>query len=128
MISFTTTVRMISWKRASTIWSSSQPFPGRFPGTGQAPFPGQAPSGTGGQRPQELSVTGQCEEGSFDEGNCSAIPGEPGQDYPILSEIPETSFSCDQQQYPGYLPLPQYFPERFSGSFSLLECTIFHYE
>lgn len=24
-----------------------------------------------------------------------AIPGEPDRDYPILSEIPETDFSCD---------------------------------
>lgn len=24
-----------------------------------------------------------------------SIPGEPGQDYPVLGAIPETSFSCD---------------------------------
>ncbi|RZC38675.1 CBM 14 domain containing protein, partial [Asbolus verrucosus] len=44
----------------------------------------------------------QYEEGAFEEGDYSAIPGEPGQDYPILSEIPETSFACEQQQWPGY--------------------------
>ena len=26
-----------------------------------------------------------------------AVPGIPGQDYPILAEVPETSFSCDGQ-------------------------------
>jgi len=26
-----------------------------------------------------------------------AVPGVPGQDYPILAEVPETSFSCDGQ-------------------------------
>jgi len=26
-----------------------------------------------------------------------SIPGVPGQDYPILAEVPESSFSCDGQ-------------------------------
>lgn len=30
------------------------------------------------------------------------VRGEPGQDYPILGEVPETGFKCAQQQYPGY--------------------------
>lgn len=45
------------------------------------------------------------EENGFeleDEGDYSAIPGEPGRDYPILSDVPETSFSCDAQEYRGY--------------------------
>ncbi|XP_018577511.1 collagen alpha-1(III) chain-like, partial [Anoplophora glabripennis] len=43
-------------------------------------------------------------ESSFeeDEGDYSAIPGQPGRDYPILSEVPETSFDCDDQEYRGY--------------------------
>ncbi|XP_066152173.1 putative uncharacterized protein DDB_G0286901 isoform X2 [Euwallacea fornicatus] len=36
------------------------------------------------------------------EGDYSAIPGQPDQDYPVLSSVPETSFSCEQQEYPGY--------------------------
>ncbi|XP_058836405.1 uncharacterized protein LOC131692986 [Topomyia yanbarensis] len=32
----------------------------------------------------------------------SAIPGEPGTDYPFFSEIPATSFDCKQQPFPGY--------------------------
>lgn len=43
----------------------------------------------------------QPDDGSYD-GDYSAIPGEPGQDYPIYSEIPKTSFDCNQQQFPGY--------------------------
>ena len=27
----------------------------------------------------------------------SNIPGEPGQDYPIYNEVPDTAFSCDGQ-------------------------------
>ena len=35
-------------------------------------------------------------------GEYSAIPGKPGIDYPIYSEIPQSDFNCSQQQYPGY--------------------------
>lgn len=31
-----------------------------------------------------------------------AIPGEPGQDYPILSRANTTDFSCRDQKHPGY--------------------------
>lgn len=41
-------------------------------------------------------------DGSYPGGDYSAIPGVPGQDYPIYTEIPKTSFDCKQQQYPGY--------------------------
>jgi len=46
------------------------------------------------------SSSGQQDESQ--EGDYSAIPGEPEVDYPIFSEIPETSFDCNQQEYPGY--------------------------
>ncbi|XP_070500142.1 spidroin-2-like [Chironomus tepperi] len=46
------------------------------------------------------SSSGQQDENQ--EGDYSAIPGEPDVDYPIYSEIPETSFDCNQQEYPGY--------------------------
>ncbi|KAL4713010.1 hypothetical protein ACJJTC_014644 [Scirpophaga incertulas] len=42
------------------------------------------------------------DNGIYENGDYSAIPGEPGTDYPILSEIPKTNFRCDAQQYPGY--------------------------
>lgn len=31
-----------------------------------------------------------------------AIPGEPGEDYPILSRTNTTNFNCRDQKYPGY--------------------------
>lgn len=31
-----------------------------------------------------------------------AIPGEPGEDYPILSKVNLTTFNCRDQKYPGY--------------------------
>jgi len=43
-----------------------------------------------------------------------AIPGEPGEDYPIYSEVPETSFSCDGQVEGGYYSDPE------------AECQAFH--
>lgn len=41
-------------------------------------------------------------DGSYQGGDYSAIPGNPGADYPIYTEIPKTSFDCKQQQFPGY--------------------------
>lgn len=32
----------------------------------------------------------------------SNIRGQPNQDYPVLTSIPETSFKCSEQEYPGY--------------------------
>jgi len=29
------------------------------------------------------------------------IPGEAGTDYPVFSSVPDTGFSCAQQQFPG---------------------------
>jgi len=43
-----------------------------------------------------------------------AIPGEPGEDYPIYSEVPETSFTCDGQVEGGYYSDPE------------AECQAFH--
>merc|ERR1711892_80662 len=43
-----------------------------------------------------------------------AIPGEPGEDYPIYSEVPETSFTCDGQIEGGYYSDPE------------AECQAFH--
>merc|ERR1712123_298698 len=43
-----------------------------------------------------------------------SIPGEPGEDYPIYSEVPETSFTCDGQVEGGYYSDPE------------AECQVFH--
>merc|ERR1712128_42502 len=32
----------------------------------------------------------------------SSVPGVPGEDYPIYSEVPETGFACDGQVDGGY--------------------------
>ena len=29
------------------------------------------------------------------------IPGDPGVDYPVFSQVPDTDFNCRQQDYPG---------------------------
>lgn len=43
-----------------------------------------------------------------------AVPGVPGQDYPIYAEVPDTSFSCDGQVDGGYYADPD------------AECQVFH--
>ena len=43
-----------------------------------------------------------------------SIPGVPGEDYPILSEVPETAFTCDGQVDGGYYADPE------------AECQAFH--
>lgn len=45
---------------------------------------------------------GGSDDGQYPGGDYSAIPGTPGVDYTIYSEIPKTSFDCKQQQFPGY--------------------------
>lgn len=71
-------------------------------------FGGQQPGQTGGgfvAGPQGGSSSGSSSSSQQDEsqeGDYSAIPGEPDVDYPIYSEIPETSFDCNQQEFPGY--------------------------
>ncbi|KAL7038509.1 hypothetical protein ACKWTF_009591 [Chironomus riparius] len=107
----------------------SGPASGPYPGQGQpqrpviasASFGGPAvsgPSGFGqgnivgggfqsgpGSVSSSSSSSGGSSSGQQDEsqeGDYSAIPGEPDVDYPIYSEIPETSFDCNQQEYPGY--------------------------
>ncbi|CAB4059524.1 unnamed protein product [Lepeophtheirus salmonis] len=44
----------------------------------------------------------------------AALPGIPGEDYPILAEVPETSFSCEGQVEGGYYADPD------------TECQAFH--
>jgi len=42
------------------------------------------------------------------------IPGVPGQDYPVFTEIPEASFDCEQQHSSGYYADPE------------AQCAVFH--
>lgn len=42
-----------------------------------------------------------------------SIPGVPGQDYPILAEVPESSFTCDNQVDGGELGMKYLFPSDF---------------
>ncbi|KAG9510196.1 hypothetical protein GZH46_01269, partial [Fragariocoptes setiger] len=53
-----------------------------------------------------------CDDGHYDEHAHhnhdgikwlqDSVPGEPGTDYPIYSQVPHTKFSCGDQKYPGY--------------------------
>ena len=36
-----------------------------------------------------------------------AVPGVPGEDYPIFSEVPESAFSCEGQVEGGYYADPK---------------------
>ena len=79
---------------------------GRGGGGGQAQYGG---GGGGGQA--------QYGGGAADDNIAmleKAVPGIPGQDYPIYSEVPETSFSCAGQVDGGYYGDPQ------------AECQVFH--
>jgi len=67
---------------------------------------GAASGGFGGGDPNSPSGGG----GSLEE----AIPGVPGEDYPIFAEVPETSFFCDGQVDGGYYGDPE------------AECQVFH--
>merc|ERR1711971_229716 len=44
----------------------------------------------------------------------NAIPGVPGEDYPIFAEVPESGFTCDGQVDGGYYSDPE------------AECQVFH--
>lgn len=35
-------------------------------------------------------------------GSLGSIPGQPEQDYPVFQEVPQTSFTCADKQFPGY--------------------------
>lgn len=40
----------------------------------------------------------------------NSVPGTPGEDYPILSEVPETAFSCKGQKVGGKIQKLLLFP------------------
>ena len=77
---------------------------GGFGGGSSGGFGGSA-GGDGGFNDPAGGNGGSLEE---------AIPGIPGDDYPIFAEVPETSFLCDGQADGGYYADPE------------AECQVFH--
>ena len=84
--------------RADYEGSGSQGRAGNAGGDGQGGVGGSQGGGGGGN------------EGSLE----AAIPGVPGDDYPIYAETPETSFICDDKVSGGYYADPE------------TECQVFH--
>ncbi|XP_065372340.1 uncharacterized protein LOC135964163 [Calliphora vicina] len=70
---------------------------GTGPGSIYAPNTQFSNTGTG----RAGSGTGNGIDDDYD-GDFSAIPGVPGVDYPIYSQVPQTNFDCAQQALPGY--------------------------
>merc|ERR1712106_743376 len=68
----------------------------------------------------EEELGGYVDEAASDSGDPaldmlqSSVPGVPGEDYPIYSEVPETAFACDGQVDGGYYADPE------------AECQAFH--
>jgi len=81
---------------------------GGFGGSGSGGGFGNGAGGAGGAGGFDDPAGGN--EGSLEE----AIPGIPGDDYPIFAEVPETSFLCDGQADGGYYADPE------------AECQVFH--
>ena len=56
--------------------------------------------------PDLLAINSDASTVSDDASNINmltmSIPGTPGQDYPILSEVPDSSFSCEGRVEGGY--------------------------
>lgn len=72
----------------------------------------------GGSRQPSYGQNAQPQYGGGGDDNIAmlekAVPGVPGQDYPIYAQVPDTSFSCDGQVDGGYYADPQ------------AECQVFH--
>merc|ERR1712025_335282 len=87
---------------------------------------GRQEAGGGYSAPEEVPVYGAASDAvsSYQPGDAagddplaalaSSIPGVPGEDYPIYSEVPETGFACDGQVDGGYYADPE------------AECQVFH--
>jgi len=87
---------------------------------------GRQEAGGGYSAPEEVPVYGAASDAvsSYQPGDAAgddplaalgnSIPGVPGEDYPIYSEVPETGFACDGQVDGGYYADPE------------AECQVFH--
>jgi len=71
------------------------------PPGGQAEYQGQASSGS-----QSAAAPGGDDHQGLD-WLLKSVPGQPGTDYPIFAEAPETSFLCDGQVEGGYYADPE---------------------
>merc|ERR1712157_527364 len=78
-------------------------------GRQEAPLEGYAQPAYGG----DLDTAASDPAGALDMLQ-NAIPGVPGEDYPIYAEVPESGFSCDGQVDGGYYSDPE------------AECQVFH--
>merc|ERR1719474_870056 len=83
---------------------------GGFGGSSSGGFGGSSSGGFGGGSGAYEGGASDATGGSLEE----AIPGVPGDDYPIFAEVPETSFLCDGQVDGGYYADPE------------AECQAFH--
>merc|ERR1711884_220853 len=78
-------------------------------GRQEAPLEGYAQPAYGG----DLDTAASDPAGALDMLQ-NAIPGVPGEDYPIYAEVPESGFTCDGQVDGGYYADPE------------AECQVFH--
>merc|ERR1711884_1020883 len=78
-------------------------------GRQEAPLEGYAQPAYGG----DLDTAASDASGALDMLQ-NAIPGVPGEDYPIYAEVPESGFTCDGQVDGGYYSDPE------------AECKVFH--
>merc|ERR1719449_283848 len=78
-------------------------------GRQEAPLEGYAQPAYGG----DLDTAASDASGALDMLQ-NAIPGVPGEDYPIYAEVPESGFTCDGQVDGGYYADPE------------AECQVFH--
>merc|ERR1712223_1358782 len=63
-----------------------------------------APQATYGEPQADESSLSEAHEGDHQglDWLLESVPGTPGEDYPILAEVPETAFSCEGQVEGGY--------------------------
>merc|ERR1711970_945439 len=91
-------------------------------GRRQAPRRGRQEAAGGYAAPEEVPVYAASDavptyEAAGDDALAAlgnSIPGVPGEDYPIYSEVPESGFSCEGQVDGGYYADPE------------AECQAFH--
>lgn len=73
---------------------------------GSASYGGPSYGGSASGNSELGPMTDAFDFGGDDDSSMGSIKdsvrGEPGQDYPVFSSVPETGFKCSQQQYPGY--------------------------
>merc|ERR1739848_694349 len=75
-----------------------------------------APQATYGEPVADESSLSESQHGDHEglDWLLESVPGTPGEDYPILAEVPETAFSCEGQVEGGYYADPD------------TECQAFH--